>query len=301
MRNSSTRLRPAAFRRSGPVSRLRAGRRASRRNACRFVAVGLQVGRRDLDPEVPLAVLAGPEVADQREQGTHLTAEIREVGRAHARRAVALRQLLHRCKLFFQYRRHTTNPAIDRPFRNLRGLGRLQVRADRHAGGQPPRRRADHHEVVVAARGLRRDADLARRTAQLRREQPDDVEVPVLQREHFEPLRVARVGELDLGAFGLPPAIPEHRLHVLGDLQRLLRERVVHEQNAGLTGCIHYQSSILCRAGHTPSQRRTKSVPGPVVHGWARAAPLANTALPGSPTNRWGSSPRGMKPDATNG
>lgn len=50
----------------------------------RVVTVGLEVGGRDLDPEVPLAVLARSEVADEREQRPDLSAEVLEMGFAPA-------------------------------------------------------------------------------------------------------------------------------------------------------------------------------------------------------------------------
>ena len=62
--------------------------------ACRGVVVGLDVGGRDLDPEVTVAVFAGAEVADQREQGPDLAAKVREVRRVNGRCAVSLPQLL---------------------------------------------------------------------------------------------------------------------------------------------------------------------------------------------------------------
>src|SRR2546430_10910817 len=46
---------------------------------CRLQVVVLDVGRRDLDPEVALAVLTGPEVAQQRQQGAHLASLVAEV------------------------------------------------------------------------------------------------------------------------------------------------------------------------------------------------------------------------------
>jgi hypothetical protein len=41
--------------------------------------VVLEVGRRDFDPEVSLAVLTGPEVAQQRQQGADLASLVAEV------------------------------------------------------------------------------------------------------------------------------------------------------------------------------------------------------------------------------
>src|SRR3954453_24134969 len=78
------------------------------------------------------------------------------------------------------------------------GVG-LQERADRHACLQPPGRRADADEVVLAFACLVRDPDLAGRTAQLRRHHPEDVEIGVPEREAREAVRIALVGELDRG------------------------------------------------------------------------------------------------------
>jgi hypothetical protein len=46
---------------------------------CRFQVVVLEVGRRDFDPEVSLAVLARPQVAQQGQQRAHLATLIAEV------------------------------------------------------------------------------------------------------------------------------------------------------------------------------------------------------------------------------
>src|SRR3954467_2347461 len=69
----------------------------------------------------------------------------------------------------------------------------------RHAGCQPPCRRTDAHQVIVAL-GLCGDAYLAGLSSQLGPAHPEDVEYRVFERESREVRSVALVGEFDLCA-----------------------------------------------------------------------------------------------------
>ena len=234
-------------------------------NAARcFVAIGLEVGRRDLHAEVAVVVLARPEVADQREQRTDLPSEVLEVDRVDRGCAMLLCELLHGLDVVLPVPTTDHERGDSLAFQEARGRVGLHEGAHRHARGQPPRRRSDDHEVIVTALRRVRDADLTRRTAKLRGEQRDDVEIPVLERKHREAPGIARIRELDLGPFDVETAIAKHGLHILGDLECLLREGVVHEQHA--VACCRWSSHSVrrqsaARVGRSRRRRVSSSRP----------------------------------------
>src|SRR3954469_24897132 len=181
-------------------------RQLGRERAGLLAVVGLQVGRRDLHAEVALAVLAFAEVAEERQQRSDLAAGEREVDAADVLAALFGGELPHRSQVEAPVpsadHEGGEAPAIEKPRRRLG----LQEGSDRHAGLQPPGRRADADEVVVALACLVGHADLAGGATELRRQHPQDVEERVTKGETGEPLRIARIGELDAAQADITPA-----------------------------------------------------------------------------------------------
>lgn len=148
------------------------------------------------------------------------------------------------------------------------GLGFVgfQVRPQRHVGREEPRRRAEHHQVVVTLLGLVGNPDLAGLAAQLRQEQRQDAEHRVAERKHREVLGIVRVGELDAGTRHVVAALLQCRgdrvTHSLG----LLGVAVVDDQyswlgihsgsdpGVGLTG----QTSCRATRNGSPKRRITR-------------------------------------------
>jgi hypothetical protein len=139
--------------------------------------VRLQVGRGYPHPEVALAVFSLTEVADKRQERPDLTAGESEMNAVDLFATLFGSELPHRLQVVAPIAPadHEGGEAlpIEKPPCQLG----LHERADRHAGRQPPGRRANADEVVVALPRLLRDTDLPSRSAQLRREHPEDVKV----------------------------------------------------------------------------------------------------------------------------
>jgi hypothetical protein len=80
---------------------------------------------------------------------------------------------------------------------DLLGRRRLQVRADRHVGRQPPRWGAEDDQVVITLPSFWWYTDLTGLPAKLRREHADDLQHREVHRELRKLLAVVGIGELD--------------------------------------------------------------------------------------------------------
>jgi hypothetical protein len=83
----------------------------------------------------------------------------------------------------------------------------------------------------VAGLDLVGNANLSGHTAQLRENHSEYVGVGIAQGKSREPLRVARVRELDSGQLNVAAPFTQHRRHGINHLQRLLAVRVLDEQD----------------------------------------------------------------------
>src|SRR5271169_2304389 len=135
------------------------------------IEVRFEIGRRNLDPEGSLAHLALAEVAEQRQQRPDLAAFVCETNpiEVFAPLACTERPDLLQVEAPVPTADHIGREGL--PGQNRARLVRFQVRAQRHACPEEPRRRSEAYEVVAARLGFVWDADLPRLSAQLRPEQ----------------------------------------------------------------------------------------------------------------------------------
>ena len=209
-----------------------------------------EIGRRNLHPEVAFAHLSLAEVADQRQQRPDLAACELETG------AVGVRAPLRGTQLpdFLQVdapvppAHHVGGEPL--PGQHPPRLGGLQIRAQRHVGGEEPCRRAETDQVVVTLPRRVRDADLPGRTTHLRRQHREEVEDRMPEGEPAELPGVTGIGELDPRQGDVATPLTQHAGHRVGHPTALLGVGVEDEKNRGLAWRVHLAAPSI--AGFRP-------------------------------------------------
>src|SRR5208283_1104466 len=156
-----------------------------------------------------IVLLPFPEIAQQREKRLDLATGERPVSAVDVRASLRSSELFDGVQVDAPVASADDKAREPLVFQNPACRVGLEIRADWDAGFQPPRGRADAHEVIVARAGFVRDLDLAYRPSELRGDHPEQVAVQVLKRDGREALGPARVGELDRGLVHLATALAE--------------------------------------------------------------------------------------------
>src|SRR5262249_3324212 len=147
----------------------------------------------DVHPEIAVPVFSLAEVADQRQERPNLAAGESEMD------AVDIFAALFGSELPYCFQvvapvtsaNHEGGEAL--PFEKPLCKVGLHERADRHAGRQPPCRRANADEVVLSLPSFVRDTDFAGRSAQLRRKHSENIEIRMPERKPRKALRLAPI------------------------------------------------------------------------------------------------------------
>src|SRR6266581_2035228 len=206
-----------------------------------------QLVRRYLHPEGALAHLSLAEVAEQRQQRPDLAARELEFGAVGVRAPLRGREFSD----FLQVdapvppAHHVDGEPL--PGQHLLRLSGLQIRAQRHVGGEKPRRGTETDQVVVTLPRRLRDADLPGRTSHLRRQHREQVKDRMPEGEPAELPRVVGIGELESRQGDVAPPLAQHARHRLSHPNALLGVGVEDEKNRGLTWRVHPAPPSIAR------------------------------------------------------